>query len=233
MAVVYFANVVKTALEDSRLETGSVTRTAQEKYFEQISVELAQVGYAFYQRGWLYGTSGNLSSVLRRDPLIMAITGSGLDKGHLEPEQIIHIDHDQSVLMGDYKPSAETALHIGLVDETGCGSVFHTHSIWSTLISRKFVKAGGIMLEGFEMLKGLSNVRTHDHREWIPIFQNTQDMDSLAVEVRETVRQDSQIHGFMLSGHGLYTWGKDIKEAKRHVEVLEFLLEAYGRTSGV
>lgn len=212
------------------MDSESVPSIAQEKLFEQTSNELAQIGFGFYNHGWLFGTSGNLSTVLRRDPLLLAITGSGLDKGHLEPDHIIHIDHDAQVLNGEYKPSAETALHICVVDETGCGSVFHTHSKWSTLISQKFEKSGGVEIEGFEMLKGLDNVRTHEHKEWIPIFRNSQDMDALAEEVRQTLRNHPEIHGFMLSGHGLYTWGKSTQDAKRHVEALEFLLEVYWRT---
>ncbi len=214
------------------METENMPAT-QGKIFEQISTELAHTGYGFYNQGWLYGTSGNLSAVLRREPLLLAITGSGLDKGHMETEQIIHIDHDANVLLGKYRPSAETALHIAVIDETGCGSVFHTHSVWSTLVSRKHEKEGGIRIEGFEMLKGLDGVRTHEHTEWIPIFPNTQNMDALAMEVRNVLRKTPQIHGFLLSGHGLYTWGKDIQETKRHVEVMEFLIEAYGRANQV
>ena len=215
------------------LETGSIQQLTESKFFEQISTELAQTGFGFYNHGWLYGTSGNLSAVLRRDPFLLAITGSGLDKGHLDPGQMIQIDHDANVLLGKFRPSAETALHIGVIDETGCGSVFHTHSVWTTLVSRKYEKEGGIRIEGFEMLKGLEGVRTHEHTEWIPIFPNTQDMDALSLDVREMLRQNTKIHGFMLSGHGLYTWGKDMQETKRHVEVLEFLIEAHGRANQV
>jgi ribulose-5-phosphate 4-epimerase/fuculose-1-phosphate aldolase len=37
-------------------------------------------------------------------------------------------------------------------------------------------------------------------------------------------------HGFLLSGHGLYTWGRDLAEARRQIEIHEFLFEVVART---
>ena len=82
------------------------------------------------------------------------------------------------------------------------------------------------------MLKGLERVRTHQHREWLPILENSQDMAALALSAEETLLRRADTHGFLLRGHGLYTWGEDLAQAKRHVEILEFLLEVTGRTQG-
>lgn len=197
--------------------------------FHRLSREISSAGENFYSHGWVMGTSGNLSAVVSQEPMLLAITGSGLDKGHLSPDHVILIDEQMNVLQGKYNPSAETALHIALVQEMSCGAVFHTHSIWSTILSKFHEKDGGLWIEGFEMLKSLSGVKTHSHREWIPILQNSQDMDALAQELRSILKRETGIHGFMLSGHGLYTWGRTPQEAKRHVEGLEFLLEVQGR----
>jgi methylthioribulose-1-phosphate dehydratase len=40
-------------------------------------------------------------------------------------------------------------------------------------------------------------------------------------------------HGFLIRRHGLYTWGQDLAEAKRHLETLEFLFEAIERKRGM
>ncbi len=202
---------------------------ALKRDFESISVELSRIGAGFYSRGWVMGTSGNLSALVSEDPLLLAITGSGLDKGNLQYDQIILIDREANVLHGKYEPSAETALHITLVNETACRAVFHTHSLWSTVLSKIHEKNGGLWIEGFEMLKSLDGVKTHEHREWIPILRNSQDMGALSQELKEILRDHPGTHGFMLSGHGLYAWGKSLQEAKRHVEGLEFLLEVRGR----
>jgi methylthioribulose-1-phosphate dehydratase len=88
---------------------------------------------------------------------------------------------------------------------------------------------GGFFIEGYEMLKGLAGVTTHDHREWVPILENTQDMAALASETRHMLEHNTNLHGFLVRRHGLYTWGIDLPEATRHVEIFEFLLESVGR----
>ena len=109
------------------------------------------------------------------------------------------------------------------------GAVLHTHSVWSTVLSGTYGSRGGLAIEGYEMLKGLEGVKTHQHREWLPILENSQDMVALARAVEEALTRHPAAHGFLLRGHGLYTWGQDFATAKRHVEILEFLLEVLGR----
>jgi methylthioribulose-1-phosphate dehydratase len=202
--------------------------------FEKLSVALSQIGESFYDRGWVFGTSGNLSAVVSREPLRMAITPTGLDKGALVPTQFLKIDGMARVLRGRGQPSAETGLHLAIVRACGAGAVLHTHSLWSTVLSDTFSEQAAVTLQGYEMLKGLSGVRTHDHRETLPIFENSQDITALAEKVGAMLKNNSAVHGFLLRRHGLYTWGRDLAETKRHVEVLEFLLEAIGRSrSGV
>lgn len=201
---------------------------------DDLASELAHIGRIFYERGWVFGTSGNLSAVTSERPLRLTITPTGLDKGALEPEQFLEIDDAARVVRGRGKPSAETGLHLAIVRARGAGAVLHTHSLWSTLLSDAFSNDGAVRLEGFEMLKGLSGVGTHEHREMLPIFENTQDIAELSGRVEARLKTDLSVHGFLIRRHGLYTWGKDLPEAKRHIEVLEFLLEAVGRSrSGV
>jgi len=197
--------------------------------FRKIATELAASGRAFYARGWALGTSGNFSAVILRQPLRLAITSTGLDKGSLTPEQFLEIDDSTQVLRGREKPSAEALLHLTVVRELHAGAVLHTHSVWSTVLPGSHAANGGIALEGYEMLKGLEGVRTHKHREWLPILENSQDMTELAIRVSTTLRENRGIHGFLLREHGLYTWGSDLQEARRHVEILEFLMEVLVR----
>lgn len=178
----------------------------------------------------MLGTSGNFSAVLSREPLRLAITSSSVDKGELKADHILQIDGEGSVLEGSGRPSAETLLHLAVVRLRQAGAVLHTHSVWSNILSGAYSADGGLSIEGYEMLKGLEGVSTHEHREWLPIIENSQDMIGLAVSVEAALIQHPSAHGFLLRRHGLYTWGKDVAEAKRHVEILEFLLEVQGRT---
>jgi methylthioribulose-1-phosphate dehydratase len=197
-----------------------------------VAVSLGRLGPDFYKRGWVLGTSGNFSAVVSREPLRLAITSSSVDKGQLTADHILQIDDQGNVLEGGRRPSAETLLHLAVVRLREAGAVLHTHSVWSNILSDAYSADAGLSIQGYEMLKGLEGVSTHEHNEWLPIIENSQDMTRLAGSVEATLEQHPRAHGFLLRRHGLYTWGRDIAEAKRHVEILEFLLEVRGRTYG-
>jgi methylthioribulose-1-phosphate dehydratase len=195
---------------------------------------LVNLGRDFHRRGWVLGTSGNFSTVAGREPLRLAITASSVDKGRLTPDQFLEVDGagrplETTPAAAAGRPSAETLLHVAIVSTLGAGAVLHTHSVWSTILSDYHSGHGGFFIEGYEMLKGLDGVVTHDHREWLPILENSQDMESLAHETKSMLRDNPRVHGFLIRRHGLYTWGRDLVEAARHVEILEFLLESVGR----
>jgi methylthioribulose-1-phosphate dehydratase len=199
--------------------------------FSEIASSLAAIARSFHARGWLLGTSGNLSVVVDRQPLLLAMSPSGVDKGELLPEQVLLIDECVQIVSDHVaKPSDESPLHIRIAKERCAGAVLHTHSIWNTIMSDLHGDEGGIAIEGYEMLKGLQGVTTHVHREWLPIIDNSQDMLELADRIGETLREHKTAHGLLLRRHGLYSWGSDLPQAKRHVEILEFLLETMGRT---
>jgi methylthioribulose-1-phosphate dehydratase len=198
--------------------------------FADTAARLVRIGRRFDDRGWVLGTSGNLSAIVQRDPLRLAITRSGAHKGALTLADILEIDGGARVTgRGEGSPSAETRLHLEIVSARGAAAVVHTHSIWATLVSDRGAAAGGIPIEGYEMVKGLAGVTTHEHREWIPIVDNDQDMDRLGAIVRDLLVEQPGCHAFLLRRHGLYTWGGTLDEAVRHAEILEFLLESVGR----
>ena len=193
--------------------------------------QLRDCGKLFHQRGWSVGTSSNYSVVSQRDPVELIVTASGKDKGRLEREDFVRIDASGNPTSdGQPKSSAETMLHVVLAELEDVGAILHTHSVWSTLLSDHFFEDGGIEISGFEMLKGLEGIRTHETTHWVPIFENTQDIPALADEVRSRLANDSRLtHGFLIRKHGLYTWGKDVFAARRHIEIYEFLFECLGR----
>ncbi|MCC6510624.1 MAG: methylthioribulose 1-phosphate dehydratase [Pirellulaceae bacterium] len=199
-------------------------------YAEQVE-GLRRVGHIFWHRGWSLGTSSNYSVVVEKDPLLLLVTASGKDKGQLRSDDFVLVGaNGQPTLPDQPKSSAETLLHcIAASKFADVGAVLHTHSVWSTLLSQRFAAQGGILFEGYEMLKGLSGVKTHAHREWLPIFDNTQDIPALAEEVAAMHAEKGIAHGYLIRGHGIYTWGKDLDEAYRQIEIWEFLLECLGR----
>ena len=200
--------------------------------FAELADQLAEIGRQCYARGWVLGTSGNFSAVVNRDPLRLAITASGVDKGTLSAGEIVEIDAHGKVVAGAGQPSAEASIHLAIARARGAGAVLHTHSIWSTILSDAATKAG-LAIEGYEMLKGLDGVGTHEHREWLPILDNTQDWAAAVPQVEATLTEHPNAHGFLIRRHGLYTWGRDLAEARRQVEILEFLFEVMGRKGGM
>jgi methylthioribulose-1-phosphate dehydratase len=209
--------------------TLSTPDAAHSRIRDEAVESLCAVGREFYRHGWVFGTSGNFSAKLSDSPLRLAITASGLDKGSLSHSNILEIDGDATVLHGQGRPSAETSLHLVIVQQLGAGSVLHTHSIAGTLLSDRWAADAGLALEGYEMLKGLAGVSTHEHREWVPILENSQDYIALSAELASVLQRYPDCHGVLLRKHGLYTWGQDIAEARRHVEIFEFLFEAEAR----
>ena len=194
--------------------------------------QLRDCGQLFHSRGWSVGTSSNYSIVLANDPVELIVTASGKDKGRLERCDFVHVGADGQPLESDQpKSSAETMLHVVLAEQPGIGCILHTHSVWGTLLSDHFFEDGGIEIAGYEMLKGLEGIKTHDTTHWLPIFENTQDIPVLAEQVRACLTDMDQplTHGFLIRKHGLYAWGRDGFTARRHVEIYEFLLECIAR----
>ncbi len=179
-------------------------------------------------RGWAPGTGGNFSVVVSEKPLQLLVTRSGVDKHSVSPEELLLINRAGKVLNSRAKPSAETLLHTMIARVTGASCILHTHTIWNTVVSSREL-GSELELTGFEMLKGLQGVKTHEHVEKVPVFENSQDIPSLARRISARMKRQPDMHGFLLRGHGLYTWGSSVAEARRHVEIFEFLFEVYGQ----
>jgi methylthioribulose-1-phosphate dehydratase len=193
---------------------------------------LRDVGAMLWQRGWSVGTSSNYSVVVNGEPLELLITASGKDKGRLGPEDFVRIAADgKPTAPGQPKSSAETLLHVVAARQPGVGAVLHTHSVWGTVLSDYFFPQAGFELAGYEMLKGLEGISTHETTAWVEIFDNTQDIPALAEQVQERLNDPAEplVYGYLIRRHGLYTWGRDLDEARRHVEIFEFLFECVAR----
>ncbi len=189
-----------------------------------LAEQLVETIHFLFDCGLAPGTGGNFSVVSSRDPLRLLITPSGVNKGEIAPFDLIEVDAEGAVRAGNGAPSAETPLHLTLVRLRQAGA-----SIWNTLLSRHGAAEGALVIEGYEMLKGLQGVKTHTHREIVPILENSQDMQALSAAVEEALERHPDCHGFLIAGHGLTTWGDTLFTARRHVEILEFLFEVVAR----
>jgi methylthioribulose-1-phosphate dehydratase len=174
-------------------------------------------------QGLTPATSSNFS--MRIDAAHLAITISGRDKGTLNADDIMVIDMDGRAVGGTAKPSAETLLHTQIYARFAeAQAVLHTHSRTQTVASRLFADQGVIRLAGYELLKAIAGQTTHDTRIDVPVFPNTQEMPELVTRVDAWIASGKPLYGYLIDGHGIYTWGRDMAEAERHIEAFEFLL---------
>ena len=176
-----------------------------------------------HRRGWCDGTGGNFSCVLEAHPIRLLMAPSGVHKGSVAPIDLIQVNREGHVVLGNGKASAETALHLEIVKTCGAGAVLHTHSQAGTLLSQWACGQGRLELSGLEMLKGLDGIKAHDCSVDVPVLANNQNLSELSAQSRPHLSDAP--HGLLIAGHGLYAWGRNVGRAMRHLEILEFLLE--------
>jgi len=198
---------------------GMIEETLQ--YKAQVRL-LAEAGRLLAQRGWVPATAGNFSARLNENQIV--ITASGRSKGNLDNDGFLIVDLDGNILSQGRTPSAETFLHIIMYRrDPNLGAMLHTHSVNATVLSRLFPH--GLTLAGYEVLKTFPQMRSPDAELPLPVFPNLADVPQLAAQVDVFLGQQPQTAGYLISGHGLYTWGNSVEAAIRHVEAFEFLFE--------
>ena len=192
--------------------------------------QLTEAGRIFYERGWARGASGNYSLLLARKPMRLCITAAGNEKGTLDETNFLEIDDDAEILQGFGRPSDETLLHLSIYrlrPKARC--ILYSQTVWGTMLSDKFFVDGSIAMQGYEVLKGLSGVASHEHKERLPIVENSQDQIALSHVIENVLLDGSNIHGLFVRRHGLFAWGETVEDARRHIETFEFLFEVSER----
>ena len=188
----------------------------------QVAGEIVTAARELAAQGWTPATSSNFS--MRLDEAHAAITVSGLDKGRLTEDGVMVVDLDGRPVATEQRPSAETVLHTRLYRrDADIGCVLHTHSLVQTVASRVFAPSGGVRLEGYELAKAIAGTTTHEAVIELPVLANSQDMPATAGQV-EALLDAGPLSGYLIAGHGLYAWGRDLAEAWRHLEAFEFML---------
>jgi len=196
--------------------------------FERRARELIEAGRELYRLGMVPATSGNFSARLADGSV--AITVSGRHKGRLTEDGILRVDPEGRSL-DDRRPSAETLLHLNLYRRyPDAHFVLHPHSVNATLLSRLHPEE--LVLRDYELLKAFPGIDTHACSLSVPIFDNDQDIARLAARVEERLADHEPVHGYLIRGHGFYTWGASIEDAMRHVEAFDFLFDCELRMRG-
>lgn len=195
--------------------------------FLEARKKLIQVGQNFYSKGWVPATSGNFS--VRLDGGFLAITASGKHKGKLGPDDILFTDSKGAPVLGENpqeqaRPSAETQLHVQIYEmfpQAKC--VLHPHSANATVLSRIHKNKESITLSDYELLKAFPGIDTHECSVQVPLFKNDQDIPRLAEKIKKTLAGIKPVFGYLIEGHGFYTWAESVEHCAKQVEAFEFL----------
>lgn len=197
--------------------------------FEELAQQLVNAGHVLYAQGMVPATSGNFSA--RVGPEAIAITVSGTHKGHLDTSDIMVIDNQGNSIDGR-RSSAETALHTQIYRHLPeAGAVLHHHSPRATLLSQ--LAGDRIILSGYELLKAFPGIDTHEATVQVPVFNNDQDIPRLADTVDNYMQSNGDLFGYLIRGHGLYTWADTVERALNHIEAFEFLFRCELMKRGV
>jgi methylthioribulose-1-phosphate dehydratase len=186
--------------------------------FMKAAEDIIEAGHSLNMRGWAPATSGNYS--MRLDDGSIAMTVSGVHKGHLHEEHILHMSFD-GIVLDNKKPSAEAALHVHIYKKyENVRAILHVHSVPAVVLSR-IISGNNLVLKGYEMLKVFPGIETHDTEIGIPIVDNSQDMDIITHELAPLL---SEIPAYIIRNHGFYVWADHMDRAKILVEGLDHLL---------
>lgn len=177
-------------------------------------------------------TSGNYSLRSKTSPGIALVSESGIDKSKFTENNFLPIFYETRQMHPDYvssgrKSSDETDIHLSLYQITNANCVLHSHHIDSLLFADLFAGKPYATIEGLELLKGFKGVNTHDLKINIPCFENTQDIAGLAEQIKPAILSQKYNYGLLLRGHGIYVWGESVEEAKRHLEVFQYIFKYY------
>lgn len=188
---------------------------------EQLKQEVYEANMLLPKYHLVTFTWGNVSGIDREKGLFV-IKPSGVDYDKLTPDSMVVVNLEGEVVEGDYRPSSDTPTHVVLYNRfQEIGGVVHTHSPWAT----SWAQAGrGIPCYGTthaDYLYGqVPCVRTLTKEEIETAYEkNTgvliaDEFERLAVDYIATP-------AVLCKNHGLFTWGKDAKEAVHNAVVLE------------
>lgn len=190
---------------------------------EHLAQQIIEAGRFLYERGWSPATSSNYSA--RLSPSEALLTVSGKHKGQLGLDDVLATDMQGRSLEAGKKPSAETLLHTQLYNwKAEIGAVLHTHSVNATVLSRLSL-SDSLVFADYELQKAFAGISSHESQVEVPIFDNDQDIARLVGKVQPWLETHPDCVGYLIRGHGLYTWGAQMSDALRQIEAFEFLFE--------
>ncbi len=159
-----------------------------------------------YDRRITVSAGGNMSVRISDSEIL--ITPSGVNKGLLEPEDLVKMNLKGEVLAGG-KPSIEHRFHLALYNmNPGTRAVIHCHPLYCTALA---VKGCGI--------------RSNLTPEGVLLLGDVPEIPYFTPGSEELVRAVASCGGspaMIMARHGALTQGRSLEEAYDRMEELEF-----------
>src|SRR3546814_18511816 len=86
------------------------------------------------------------------------------------------------------------------------------------VLFRSVALADSLVFADYELQKAFRGISSHESQVLVPIFDNDQDIAALATRVQPWLDEHLNCVGYLIRGHGLYTWGETMSDALRQIE---------------
>ncbi len=175
---------------------------------EKARAEVLEAGRGMLEKGLVTATWGNISCRVEGEEKI-AITPSGMEYDKLTEDDIVVLDMQGDVILGDRRPSIELPFHLHLYkNREDISAIVHTHSVYATSIACAHKHISPIVEELVQMVGG--DVRVAKYA--LPGSQQ------LAENVLAALRDR---YAVLLANHGMVGTADNLREALKICEIVE------------
>ncbi len=165
--------------------------------------------------GGYRGSGGNIS-VRVEGPPVLAVTPSGRSYWNMTADDICVVDFDLTPIEGQFMPSKEAAMHIGIYRHwTDVSAIVHTHQTYASILA---------VID--ESIPPLFDEET---KEFGPVVANIPYAISGSEDLVQNVINNlgNNCHCYILQNHSALNLGRDIDHAWKNTELLEKVSKIY------
>ena len=197
---------------------------------EELKKEVYEANLLLPKYGLVTFTWGNVSGMDREKGLFV-IKPSGVEYDKLTPQDMVVMDLEGNQVEGELRPSSDTPTHVILYRRFPevCGIV-HTHSAWATSwaqAGRDIPCYGTTHADYFygeiPCVRGLTKEEIEGEYE-----KNTGIV--IADEFAARKKDPHATPATLVRNHGVFSWGRDAKEAVHNAVVVEEVAKMAART---
>lgn len=176
----------------------------------EIKKQICDIGHRIYMNGFVAANDGNISVKVNDNEFYC--TPTGVSKGYLTPDMILHVDNKGNILERNskYKPSSEFKMHLRVYSErSDVNAVVHAHPPYATAHA-----VAGLALDSYIMPEAVISLGE------VPL---TKYGTPSTMEIPDAISGALQNHdAVLLQNHGALTVGEDLIHAYYKMETLEF-----------